>query len=56
MHGNGAVLCWLIANGDFIGKYGLGLVRPYERLTPYIRDAYLTEGADPASWRRMEWG
>lgn len=48
MHEAAAVPCWLIANRTFVRKYGLGLVRPYESVTPYCADGYLKEGADVA--------
>lgn len=48
IHEHGTVPCWLIASKAFVGKYGLGLVRPYERIEPYARSGYLVEGRTPA--------
>lgn len=64
MYAAGAIPCHLVCNGDFIRRYGLGMIRPMTRnLRPWVGEAYIREGrtvddlaaaigADPAVLRQ----
>lgn len=46
MYAADAIPCWLICNGQFIRKYGLGVIRPRTvRLKPFLDEGYIVEGA-----------
>ncbi|MDS1136196.1 FAD-dependent oxidoreductase [Nitratireductor indicus] len=49
-HGASAVPCWLIADRDFIRRYGFGVIRPRTpSLKAYIQSGYLKHGANLAA-------
>lgn len=46
MYAAQAIPCWLVCNGDFVRKYGLGMIRPRTRnLKPFLDEGYISEGA-----------
>jgi succinate dehydrogenase/fumarate reductase flavoprotein subunit len=46
MYAADAIPCWMICNGQFIRKYGLGVIRPRTtRLKSFLEDGYIVEGA-----------
>jgi len=47
-HGAAASPCWLIADRDFVRRYGLGVIRPRTlSLGRYVEAGYLHRGASP---------
>jgi succinate dehydrogenase/fumarate reductase flavoprotein subunit len=45
MYRAGAIPCHLVCNGDFIRRYGLGVIRPMTRnLKPWVAEGYLQTG------------
>lgn len=45
MYRAGAIPCHLVCNGDFIRRYGLGVIRPMTRnLKPWVKEGYLRTG------------
>lgn len=49
MYRAGAIPCHLVCNGDFIRRYGLGMIRPRTRdLRRHLEDGYIVSGATVA--------
>lgn len=45
MYNAQAIPCWLVCNGEFVRKHGLGMIRPRTRnLKPFITEGYIVEG------------
>ncbi len=45
MYNAQAIPCWLVCNGEFVRKHGLGMVRPRTRnLGRFVTEGYITEG------------
>lgn len=45
MYSAQAIPCWLVCNGGFVRKYGLGMIRPRTvNLKPFLDEGYIVEG------------